>query len=235
LREYETTIIVQPEISEEGAEAIFEKLDTVLEEHASIRLQNESLGKRKLAYEIRKFNKGHYYIFSYLSDGQVVPVLERNLRLNESILRFMTILANPKVIDIEARKVEAAEMEAEQARKAEERATREAEEAKARAEVERVAAEEAKARAEVERIAADEAQTRAAEADALAATAGDDSADGDSAVEESAADDSTDAATDATADATTDATSDDSVGDVPDASDEAAEAPPANDDEEVKS
>ena len=116
MREYETTIIVQPEISEEGSQAIFEKLDEILNESNSIRLQCESLGKRKLAYEIRKFHKGHYYILSYLSDGQVVPAVERSLRLNESILRFMTILANPKVADIEARKAEAAEQEAEQAR-----------------------------------------------------------------------------------------------------------------------
>ena len=151
MREYETTIIVQPEISDEGTAAIFERLEGILADSGSIRLQNESLGKRKLAYEIRRFHKGHYYIYSFLSDGQVVRPLERALRLNESILRFMTILANPDVTDVEARKLEAAEAEAEQERKAQERAAREEEEAKARED------EEAKARADAERIAAETA------------------------------------------------------------------------------
>ena len=159
MREYETTIIVQPEISDEGTAAIFERLEGILADSGSIRLQNESLGKRKLAYEIRRFHKGHYYIFSFLSDGQVVPALERALRLNESILRFMTIQANPNVADIEARKVEAAEAEAEQERKAAERAQREEEEAKAREE------EETKAREEAERLAAEAAVTAAAAAE----------------------------------------------------------------------
>jgi small subunit ribosomal protein S6 len=158
LREYETTIIVQPEISDEGTAAIFERLEGILADSGSIRLQNESLGKRKLAYEIRRFHKGHYYIYSFLSDGQVVRPLERALRLNESILRFMTILADPDVTDVEARKLEAAEAEAEQERKAQERAAREEEEAKARED------EEAKARADAERIAIETAAAATEEA-----------------------------------------------------------------------
>jgi small subunit ribosomal protein S6 len=153
LREYETTIIVQPEISEEGTAAFFEKLDGILDKHECVRLLNENLGKRKLAYEIRKFHKGHYYILNYLSDGKVVPELEWVLRLDESILRFMTIQVTEQVLDVEARKAEAREKELEQERKAAERATREAEEAAARAEVEKAAAVEAAAAAEVAKAA----------------------------------------------------------------------------------
>jgi small subunit ribosomal protein S6 len=163
LREYETTIIVQPEISDDGTAAIFERLDRTFDEHESVRLMCENLGKRKLAYEIRKFHKGHYYVLSFLDDGQVIPDFERVLRLNESVLRFMTIQTDPEVADIEARKAAGAEADAEQTRKAEERALREEEEAKARAEIERVAAEEAAVAA------------KAAEAEAVAAAAEGDS------------------------------------------------------------
>ena len=169
MREYETTIIVQPEISDDGTAAIFERVDRALSENGSIRLLCENLGKRKLAYEIRKFHKGHYYVLSFLDDGQVIRPFERVLRLNESVLRFMTIQTNPEVTDIEARKVEAAEAEAEQTRKAEERAQREEEEAKARAEVERVAAEEAAAAARKAEAAAAAPDAPAAEAESEAA------------------------------------------------------------------
>ncbi|MGH0037643.1 MAG: 30S ribosomal protein S6 [Myxococcota bacterium] len=158
MREYETTFIVQPEISEEGSTAILEKLDSVLEKSGDTRLCVEDHGKRKLAYEIRKFHKGHYYTLSFLGDGQSVPEIERTLRLEESVLRFLTIQAEEKVADVEARKAAAAEFEADQARRAAEKAAREAEEAAAREEAERTAAAEAAAAASAAEAAAEKAE-----------------------------------------------------------------------------
>jgi small subunit ribosomal protein S6 len=145
VREYETTVIVQPEISDEGSQAILGKLDTVLEERGATRLMCSDLGKRKLAYEIRKFQKGHYYVLSYLDDGKAVNEIERNLRIEESVLRFLTVRVEDEVLDIAARQEEARIAEIEQQKRAAEKAAREAEEAAARAEVERQAAEEARA------------------------------------------------------------------------------------------
>ena len=65
MREYETTVIVQPEISDEGSQALLEKLDGILATEGATRLMCEDLGKRKLAYEVRKFHKGHYYILYF--------------------------------------------------------------------------------------------------------------------------------------------------------------------------
>ncbi len=170
MREYETTFIVQPEISDEGSQAILTKLDASLGSGGADRLMCEDHGKRKLAYEIRKFHKGHYYTLQFLNDGSVVPDLERVLRLDESVLRFLTILADDDVADVDARKAVAAEAEAEQAKRAEERVAREVEEAEARRvaeEAERVAAAEAAATAE----AAAQASAAAEAANATDATA----------------------------------------------------------------
>ena len=92
MREYETTFIVQPEISDEGSQAILTKLDGILETGGATRLMCEDHGKRKLAYEVRKFHKGHYYTLQFLDGGQVVPEVERVLRLEESVLSFLRIL-----------------------------------------------------------------------------------------------------------------------------------------------
>ena len=73
MREYELNLIIQPEISEEGAKAILEKLDGVIESEGASKLLCDDLGKRKLAYEIRKFHKGHYFLISMLDQGPVVP------------------------------------------------------------------------------------------------------------------------------------------------------------------
>ena len=94
------------------------------------------MGRRRLAYEIRNFQKGQYFTLFFLDAGHAVPELERALRIDDSILRYLTVLANPNVVDVEARKVEAADIERVRAVKAAERAAREAEEAAARAEEE---------------------------------------------------------------------------------------------------
>lgn len=154
LREYETTFIVQPEISDEGSQAILSKLDGVLAAGGATRLMCEDHGKRKLAYEVRKFHKGHYYTLMFLDEGKIVRDIERTLRLEESVLRFLTILAEEEVADVEARKATATAAEADQSKRAEERAVREAEEATARREAEEVEHAAGLARAAEEATAA---------------------------------------------------------------------------------
>lgn len=161
MREYELTFIVQPEISDEGCEALQQKLDAVLGAHGSIRLLYDDWGKRKLAYEVDRFQKGHYFVLSFLDEGKAVPEVERLLRLEESILRFLTVQVDEQVKDIEGRKAWAAEEERVQAERRAERAAREAEEAKARE-----AAEQARATEEAERRRAAEAAEQAADSGA---------------------------------------------------------------------
>jgi small subunit ribosomal protein S6 len=143
LREYETTFIVQPEISEEGCQALLARVDGILEREGAIRLLHDDQGKRKLAYEIRKFQKGRYVTTHYLDQGRAVEPLERTLRLEESVLRFLTVQVTDAVENIEQRKEAAAEEERIRAERARERAAREAEEEKARAEAARLAEEAA--------------------------------------------------------------------------------------------
>ena len=128
MREYETTFIVQPEISDEGVKALCERLDATLEKQGAIRLLYDDQGRRRMAYEIKHFQKGRYILLLYLDDGKVVPEIERVLRLDDSVLRFLTVQAKDNVVDIEARKAEAAELERLRAQRAAERAAREAEE-----------------------------------------------------------------------------------------------------------
>lgn len=132
MREYETTFIVQPEISDEGAKELLGRIDGILDRSGAIRLLHDDQGKRRLAYDIQKFQKGRYVTSYYLSDGAAVGPVERALRLEESVLRFLTVMANPEVVDIEARKAKAAEDERAHAERARERALREAEEERAR-------------------------------------------------------------------------------------------------------
>jgi small subunit ribosomal protein S6 len=133
VREYEFNFVIQPEITDEGIQRICERFEGIVERAGDARLHYEEMGRRRLAYEIRNFQKGHYLTLHFLSNGKVVPELERAARLDDSILRFLTVLASENVADIEARKSEAVLLEEDRKRKAAERAAREAEEAAARA------------------------------------------------------------------------------------------------------
>jgi small subunit ribosomal protein S6 len=132
VREFDTTFIIQPEISEEAREAMIARLKGVLERAGAIPLEVDDIGKRKLAYEIKRFQKGHYLSLFYADSGKAVAELERALRIDESILRFLTVRCADDVGDLDTRKVKAVELEKVRHEKAAERAAREAEERAAR-------------------------------------------------------------------------------------------------------
>ena len=165
MREYEATLIVQPEISDEGVGTLQERLDGILEGLGAIRLIYDDLGKRRLAYEIQNFQKGRYVMLRFLDDGSNIKGLERALGLEDSIIRFLTVQVSDAVEDVAARQAEAAEEERLRAEKAAERAAREAEEAE-RQRVEEAERQQAEA-AETEKRAAAEPEV-AADAEATA-------------------------------------------------------------------
>jgi len=158
VREYEVTLIIQPEISDEGVGALQERLDGVLKSAGAMRLLYDDLGKRRLAYEIQNFQKGRYVMLRFLDEGSNIKGLERAFGLEDSIIRFLTVQVSDAVEDVAARQAEAAEEERIRAERAAERATREAEE---------TARQQAEA-AEAEKRTAAEAKTAAAEAKAKA-------------------------------------------------------------------
>ncbi len=129
MREYDLIYIIQPDATREREVEIHAKVDSFVSEGGGTHLLRDDWGKRKLAYEIQKFQKGHYFQLSFLGNGAFVPDMERQLRLDVDVLRFLTVLANDNVKDIEARVTEAREYEAEQARRREERELLEAERA----------------------------------------------------------------------------------------------------------
>jgi small subunit ribosomal protein S6 len=135
VREYELIYILQPDATPEREKEIQSRIETQISGGGGQILLWDDWGKRKLAYEIRKFNKGHYMLVSFLGNGRFIPEVERTLRLDSDVLRFLAVKVDDNVRDIEARLVRAKEESAERARKREERERREAERA-ARAEAE---------------------------------------------------------------------------------------------------
>jgi len=84
MREYETMYILSPELSDDETNQTNQRLDDVLEREGANVLRRISMGKRKLAYEIKKQPKGIYFLLNYLAKPEVIKELERNLKSSES-------------------------------------------------------------------------------------------------------------------------------------------------------
>ncbi len=91
IREYETLYIVSPELDKSGIENLNNKFKSIVQENGGKVIRLTRWGKRDLAYRIKKFNHGFYVHLNYFGEGKTVDELQRNLRLNQNILRYITV------------------------------------------------------------------------------------------------------------------------------------------------
>ena len=131
--EYETIIIARPDIEDSQMNTLAEKFEGVLTEAGGHILDREDWGSRKLAYPIAKHLRGHFVRMNFLAPATIIEELERKIRIEDGIVRFMTVrLAD--AVDVPTRIEEAAiqrarriEEEKRRAAEAELQAQREAE------------------------------------------------------------------------------------------------------------
>lgn len=88
---YETTFITSPDYSEESLKTFIEKCKGIIEAHGGEIVAKEDWGRRKLAYPINKETRGHYTYLLFFGNNSLVAELERNLRINEKVIRFMSV------------------------------------------------------------------------------------------------------------------------------------------------
>jgi len=96
IREYETLYIVSPELDRGSIDNLNNKIKSIIQENGGKVIRLTRWGKRDLAYKIKKFNTGFYVHLNYFGDGRTVSELQRSLRLNENILRYLTLKLSDK-------------------------------------------------------------------------------------------------------------------------------------------
>jgi len=126
MRRYETIFIVDSDISEDKRKNVYNRTKEIVDNYKGFIADFDEWGLKKFAYEIRKKTRGFYVCMNYCGDGSMVTELERSFRLDESVLKFMTILLNGKTT-IEEVKAELAKVEEDAAKKEEEKAAAAAE------------------------------------------------------------------------------------------------------------
>jgi small subunit ribosomal protein S6 len=88
---YESIFILRPSLSDDDTNKLIDKMKGVLEKSGGTLLKQENWGKKKLAYEVKRERKGTFVYFYFKSPGNVVSELERSYRLEDSVLKFLTV------------------------------------------------------------------------------------------------------------------------------------------------
>jgi len=91
MRKYETLLLFSPELTVENRKEILENLAAVVAREQGQTLVLDDWGSRELAYPVQKLTRGHYVRLEYAGVGPLVAEMERNIRITEGILKFVTV------------------------------------------------------------------------------------------------------------------------------------------------
>src|SRR3984885_6722290 len=90
-RTYELMFIVRPDMAEEDQDKLISTLESVVTSSGGAMKNVEKMGKRRLAYMVRRFHDGVYVLLTLEGSGGLVHELERRLRVTEPVIKFLTV------------------------------------------------------------------------------------------------------------------------------------------------
>lgn len=90
-RTYEVMYIVDSEAAGEKITQLNEAVGKLIEKEGGTIVRMDDIGRRNLAYPIKKKNEGHYVLFEIEGSGQEIAELERRMRVNDMVMRYMTV------------------------------------------------------------------------------------------------------------------------------------------------
>lgn len=91
MKHYELLFVVKPTLTAEEIAAQVANVKASIEKDGGEIVTTNDMGMRKLAYEVNKQNRGHYTVYYFKAEPSIIAEVERLLRLNENILKFMTV------------------------------------------------------------------------------------------------------------------------------------------------
>lgn len=95
---YEAMIIVRPDAEKEVVDGIIERVEGFVRQDKGIVLDCEVLGKKRLAYEVKKFNEGVYVKINFEAPTKVVDVLKHQMQLSENVIRHMIVRTKTYIV-----------------------------------------------------------------------------------------------------------------------------------------
>lgn len=114
MKHYETIVIMDPDLAEEERTPLLDRFEEIMTQMGGTLIQMDHWGMKKFAYEIKKKPRGYYLRIDYGGEGSVVDEIERFCRIDDRVLKYMTVL-QAETVDAEKIKAELAATEAQKA------------------------------------------------------------------------------------------------------------------------
>ena len=90
MNKYESVIIINPSLEEQGIKDVITKFTDLINSDGKVENVDE-MGRRKLAYEIQKHKEGYYVVYTFEANPEFINELERIYRITDSVMKFITI------------------------------------------------------------------------------------------------------------------------------------------------
>jgi len=90
MNKYESVIIINPNLEGEAIKALIEKFSNLINNNGKVN-SVEEVGKKKLAYEIKKNKEGYYIVFKFEANPELITELERIYRITDEVIKFIVI------------------------------------------------------------------------------------------------------------------------------------------------
>ena len=90
MNKYESVVIINPNVEENAMKELIERFQTLINTDGKVEQVNE-LGKKKLAYEIKKNKEGYYVVYDFEANPSLIAELERNYRITDEIIKFIVV------------------------------------------------------------------------------------------------------------------------------------------------
>ena len=104
MRVYEELFIVRPDATPEEIAPLIEQLKSIITAQGGTLDKQENWGVRRLAYKLKKHTEGQYILLVFTAEASAVHELERRLRVNDMVVKFITVRIDEKMKRIEKRK-----------------------------------------------------------------------------------------------------------------------------------
>ena len=90
MNKYEGVVIINPNVDENSLKELIERFETLINTDGKVEKVNQ-LGKKKLAYEVKKNEEGYYVVYDFEAKPSLIAELERNFRITDEVIKFMVV------------------------------------------------------------------------------------------------------------------------------------------------
>ncbi|MHB8202244.1 MAG: 30S ribosomal protein S6 [Desulfomonilaceae bacterium] len=106
MRRYEALIVLDPDMADDEVKALTERFSGTIKDHSGEIIKIEDWGTKKLAYLVRKKDKGRYILFDFVSGPELINELERQFKITEDVMKYLSVKLDDEV-DLDAFKAKA--------------------------------------------------------------------------------------------------------------------------------